>query len=124
VVVPFTEWAVTNRAMHSAVELGSKLIATVTLVAVYAIPYPAPFHCPMVVRDHLVGQLTDLAGRCPLPVSAHLVLARSRDEGFRHFLKPESTIVLGARNHWWTMERRLARKLTRDGHKVAVIPLG
>ena len=49
-------------------------------------------------------------------------LARSREEGFRHALPPESTVLVGTRRHLWrTSEERLARMLVSDGHKVALL---
>jgi hypothetical protein len=51
-----------------------------------------------------------------------VVLARSCEEGFRHALKPESTILLGTRRRLWkTSEERLAVVLARDGHRVALV---
>ena len=85
-------------------------------------PYPDTFGCPATVHAHLVEQLVELASRCPLPVDAQVVLARSREEGFRYILKPESTVLVGARKHFWrTAEESLAKALVQDGHKVALI---
>ena len=57
-----------------------------------------------------------------MPVSPHVVLARSRDAGFRYALNAESTILLGTHRHFWrTEEERLARMLVADGHKVALL---
>jgi hypothetical protein len=69
-----------------------------------------------------VEQLVELAGRCELPVSAEVVLARSREEGFRHALKPSSTVLVGTRKRpWRTAEEKLARTLARDGHQVVLM---
>ena len=70
----------------------------------------------------LVDQLMELAGECSLPVSPQVILARSREEGFRYALKSESTVLLGTHRHFWrTEEERLARTLVSDGHKVALL---
>jgi hypothetical protein len=122
VVVPYTEWSVTDALLKRAVALTAGLSARLTLVAVHTVPYPAPFGCPSAVHAHLVEQLVDLASRCPLPVNPQVVLARGRTEGFAYVLKPESIVLLGARKHWWrTEEERLARTLARDGHKVVLL---
>jgi hypothetical protein len=122
VVVPYTEWAVTAALLKRAETLTAGLNVKLKLIAVHAVPFPATFECPAAVHAHLVEQVMDLASRCPFPVDAQVVLARSRDEGFRYMLKPESTVLLGARKHFWrTAEERLAKTLVADGHKVALI---
>jgi hypothetical protein len=122
VVVPYTEWSVTDALLKRAVALTAGLNARVTLVAVHTVPYQAPFGCPAAVHAHLVEQLVDLASRCPLPVNPQVVLARDRTEGFCHVLRPESMVLVGARKHWWrTEEEKLARTLARDGHKVVLL---
>ena len=122
IVVPYTEWSVTDAHLRRARELTGGLNAHVTLVAVHTVPYPATFGCPTAVHAHLVEQLVDLASRCPLPVTPHVVLARGRDEGFQYVLQPEATVLVGSRKRpWRTAEERLARTLARDGHKVVLL---
>ena len=81
------------------------------------------FHCATSTHTFLVDRLTELASECPLPVNPLVVLARSRQEGFRYALRPESTILVGTYRHyfWRTSEERLARMLVSDGHKVALL---
>ncbi|HYW46216.1 MAG TPA: hypothetical protein VE959_25345 [Bryobacteraceae bacterium] len=122
VVVPYTEWSLTDAVLKRAAVLTAGLNARLTLVAVHTVPYPCQFGCPAAVHAHLVNQLVDLASRCTLPVQPHVVLARSREEGFRYVLNPHSTVLVGSRKHWWrTAEEGLARSLARDGHRVALL---
>jgi hypothetical protein len=122
IVVPFTEWAVTEAVIHRAAAFTARLNASLMLIAVHTVPYPMSFGCPALVHAHLVDQLIDLASRCPLPVNPMVVLSRSRGEGFRHALKPESTVLLGSRRRLWkTAEERLAAALAGDGHHVALV---
>jgi hypothetical protein len=122
VVVPFTEWAVTEAVMNRAAAFTANLNASLLLIAVHTVPYPMPFGCPALVHAHLVDQLIDLASRCPLPVNPQVVLARSCEEGFRHALKPASTVLLGTRRRLWkTSEERLAAALANIGHHVALV---
>jgi len=122
VMVPYTEWSVTDAVLKRAVVLAAGLDVTVSLVAVHTVPYAAGFGCPAAVHAHLVEQLVDLASRCPLPVTPQVVLARDREAGFRFVMKPESTVLVGSRRHFWrTAEEKLARSLAGAGHKVALL---
>src|SRR5437016_561588 len=115
VIVPYTEWAVTEALLTRAVSLIAGLNVRFMLVAIHSVPYPATFGCPTATHAYLLEQLLDLANRCSFPVSAQVVLARSREDGFRHVLKPESTVLVGSRKHLWrTDEERLARALAAD----------
>jgi hypothetical protein len=121
-VVPYTDLPLTRALLHRAEKLTAGLQARIKLVAVHSVPFPADFRCPTSTHAFLVDQLVELAGECSLPVDPQVVLARSRDEGFRYALKPDSTILLGTHRHFWrTEEERLARTLVADGHKVALL---
>src|SRR5450432_920553 len=122
VVVPYTDWVVTDSLLKRAAALTAGLNVRLTLVAVHAIPYPADFPGPTAVHAHLVEQLEKLAAQCTLPVQAQVVVARSREEGFRYMMRPDSTVLLGTRKRLWrTPEERLAKMLVADGHKVALV---
>ena len=122
IVVPYTEWATTAALLKRAAALTAGLNVRLTLVAVHAIPFPSDLECPTSVHAHLVEQLEDLSRRCPLPVQAQVVLARSRAEGFRYMMRPDSTVLVGTRKRLWrTAEERLAKMLAADGHKVALV---
>jgi hypothetical protein len=122
IVVAFTEWSVTSEVLRRAVALSAGLNVKIHLVAVHATPYPATLGCPALVHAHLVEQLVDLAGNCPIPVNPEVVLARYWDEGFRFAVKPQSTVLIGTRRHLWrTHEEKLARALAREGHQVALL---
>ena len=64
----------------------------------------------------------ELAAECPLPVNPQVVLARSREEGFRYRAAVRIHDSGGTHRHFWrTGEERLARMLVADGHKVALL---
>src|SRR5579872_2178063 len=114
-VVAHTDCAITAALLRRAGDLTGGLNARVVLLAVHTVPYPASFASGAASHAHLVGQLVDLAAESPLPVTPQVVLARSREEGFRYMLKPESTVLVGTRKHLWqTPEERLARALAGD----------
>jgi hypothetical protein len=122
IVVPYTEWSLTDAVLKRAVGLTAGLNARLMLVAIHTVPYPAQFECQAAVHAYLVEQLVDLASRCPLAIEPQVVLARSRLDGFRHVLSDRSTVLVGTRTHWWrTQEETLARALVRDGYNVALL---
>ncbi len=124
VVVAYTGFIATLAVLERAARLTAGLSARVSLVAIHTVPYPADFCCPTAVHAFLVDQLVDLSGACRLPVDAQVVLARTREDGFRHALKPQSTVLVGSpRRLWRTSEERLAKSLVSDGHKVVLIHL-
>jgi hypothetical protein len=121
-VIPYTDPNLARALLCKAAALTAGLQARITLVAVHAVPFPADFHCAASTHAFLVEQLTNLATDCPLPVNPQVVLARSREEGFRYALRPDSTVLVGSHRHFWrTSEERLARTLVADGHKVALL---
>ena len=121
-VVLYTDPDLARALLRKAVALTAGLQARISLVAVHAVPFPADFFCAASTHSFLVDQLTLLADDCPLPVNPQVVLARSREEGFRYALQPESIVLVGTRRHFWrTSEERLARTLASDGHKVALL---
>jgi hypothetical protein len=121
-VVPYTDPDLARALLRKAAALTAGLQARISLVAVHAVPFPADFRCPASEHAFLVDRLMELAAKCPLPVNSQVVLARSREEGFRHALQPESTVLVGTYRHFWrTSEERLARMFVSDGHKVALL---
>jgi len=122
VVVPYTGERVTRTVLERALALTAGLQVRILLLAVHAIPYPSDFCCPTSVHNFLVEELAGLASRYPLPIDAQVVLARDREEGFRHALQPDSTVLIGSpKRIWRTPEEKLARRLAHDGHKVALV---
>jgi len=121
-VIPFTVPAVTRAVLERAASLTNGLNARVLLLAVHAVPYATTFGCPSSTHAFLVEHLVELSEESRLPVNAQVVLARSRVEGLRDALPRGSTVLIGARRHFWrTAEERLARALAANGHKVALI---
>jgi hypothetical protein len=122
IVVLLTEWSLTRAVLARLPVLTAGLNARVKLVAVHTLPYQAPFYCPSLVHAQLVQQVLDLASECDLPVEPQVVLARSREEGWRHALTGGSLVLVGSRRHWWrTQEESLARLLAREGYRVALL---
>lgn len=122
IIVPYTEREIAAKVLKKTVELAAGLSARISLIAVHAVPYPVPFCCPTAPHAHLVHRVVDLAADCSLPVSAHVVLARSQEEGFCGAIPAESVVLIGTRKRLLrTYEERLARMLAAQGHKVSLI---
>jgi hypothetical protein len=121
-VVPFTNPALTARALAAAAELAQGFEAAVTLMAVHVLPYPSPLECQEGIRKRLEAELTALARTSPVAIGVKLVFARDREAGYLGLLSRRSLVVIGAKDRWWTTrEERLARRLTSSGHSVAVV---
>jgi hypothetical protein len=120
--VPYTDPVLARALLRKAVVLTAGLQARISLVAVHAVPLPAEFRCAVSNHSFVVEQLMELAAGCPLPVNPQVVLARSREDGFRYALPPESIVLVGSYKHFWTTsEERLAGMLAADGHKVSLL---
>jgi len=121
-VIPYTDQALARDVLRKATLLTAGLEARVVLLAVHAVPFPADFRCMGPNHSFLVDQLTALAGESQLPVTPQVVLARSREDGLRFALNPNSTVLVGTRKSILpTSEERLARMLAADGHNVALL---
>jgi hypothetical protein len=122
IVVPYTDPEVTAKVVKKAAALAIGLNAMLKLVAVYVAPYPADLTCPAAMEEHLTSRLSEIAGRTSLPSSVQIVVARDRDAGFRHVLRPESVVLMGSlRRLWRTREEKLARVLAFRGHHVSLL---
>jgi hypothetical protein len=122
VVVPYRDPELTRAVLARSAALAAGLNVRISLIAVHTLPYPTDFVCPTAVHAFLVSQLVELSAGSPVPVDAQVVLARTREDGFRHALRAESTVLVGTRRHIWrTAEERLARSLAADGHKVVLL---
>jgi len=122
VVIPYADPALTRAVLARSAALTAGLHVRISLIAVHTVPYPSDFVCPTATHSFLVGRLVELSADCPLPVSPQVVLARTREDGFRHALRAESTVLVGTRRSVWrTAEERLARSLAADGHKVVLV---
>jgi|ERR1035441_5017516 hypothetical protein len=121
-VVPYTNPALTVRALAAATELARGVEAAVTLMAVYVLPYPSPLECQDGIRKRLEAELTAVARTSPVAIRVKLVFARDRTDAYLGLLRRQSLVVIGTKDRWWrTREERLARRLTAAGHSVAVI---
>ena len=121
-VVAYTRPDLAQAVLQRAAALTQGLNARISLIAVHVVPVVGPLACPGAAHAFLVERLLELCAASPLPAGAQVVLAHTREEGFRHALKPESVVLIGARRRWRPgREESLARALRAEGHSVTLL---
>lgn len=124
VYVPFTTSDLTRAALTAAVALTRNLGARVSLVAVLIVPFPLPLDGTAVSPSLVERELQTVARDIEVPVDAHVVIARDREEAFHRAILPGSLVVLATKKRWWpTRQARLARLLACAGHSVTLIEI-
>jgi len=119
ITVVFTSAPATTAALKKAGALASKLRAHVTVVVPQIVPHPLPLESPPVLLDFSERRFAEIAKASPVDTMVRLYLCRDPLETIKAALRPHSLVVIGGRWRWWpTPEKRLARKLRREGHEV------
>jgi hypothetical protein len=105
-----------------AASLATGIRARLTIHFPKVVPYPLPLKSPPVAAEFLERTLLDLSTRQAMSTSATLYLCRDRSDAIRQVLRPESLVILRA-GSWWrkTFEKKLAKRLIRDGHRVVLL---
>lgn len=120
--VIFSSVEETRATLKAAATMAQGLDARITIVAAWVVPYPLPLDSPPVPAAFIERQLWSIAAELKLETTVEVYLCRDRQEAIRRVLRPQSVVVMGARKRWWpTCERRMARLLRRDGHRVLFI---
>ena len=86
--MPYTNPALTARALAAAAELARGFEAAVTLMAVHVLPYPSPLECQEGIRKRLEAELTAVARTSPVAIRVKLVFARDREDAYLGLLRP------------------------------------
>jgi hypothetical protein len=122
VVVITTTPKSTVAALRTAARLAADLGAQITLISIESVPWECPLQEPPVPVPSLKRKLYALiyeAGILKQEVLIQLCLCRYPSESLRAILRPNSLIVLGGRNHWWSRrERDLKTFLMSFGQEV------
>ena len=138
VVVLFTGFDPTLRALQTAAALARDLNARIRLVVPEVVPYPLPIDTPPALPEFSERRFEALAARATASVAemrVEIYLCRDRGQALTQALEPASTVVIAARKPWWpwwpcslswlswpSWERRVASKLRRAGHQVIFSP--
>jgi hypothetical protein len=126
--VIFTNPQATAVALRCAASLAQDLGAIIRLRAAIVVPLRLPLEQPPVSVTFAERLLSELVGEvdgdaCERTVD--LYLCRNWLEALRQVLNRNSLIVIGGRKRWWpTAERRLAKALRANGHRVVVVDCG
>ncbi len=121
-VVPYTTPALTADALSAAADLALGMEASVTLLAAHVLPYPSPLECQDGIRHRLEAGLATIARTTTAAIRVKLVFARDLTDAYLGLLPRHSIVVIGARSRFWkTREERLARRLSLEGHSVALV---
>jgi hypothetical protein len=120
--VIFTNFEATRKALRAAHELARDLEARVVLLAAQVVPYPLPLESPPVSGQFTEHIMSRLAAEQEEEIEARIYLSRDREETIRRELAADSLVLMGTGRRWWpNAERRLARLLRRDGHRVVLL---
>ena len=118
IFVIYTDNLGTLAALRTADQLTKKLEARLRLLMLHEVPYALPLTRPAVPVGFLEEQLHAWASKIPIDIVAHIYLCRDKCRTVRLILKPRSIVILGGRKRWWSVEKKLARVLSKDGHHV------
>jgi hypothetical protein len=123
IAVVFTSIEGTLAALKHAGALAQRLAGRITLLVLQIVPHPLPLSSPPVLIDWSEQRFRVIAGASLVDTTVRVYLCRDRDQILKHVLCPRSLVVLGGPRRWYrfTAERRLARRLRRSGHEVALI---
>ena len=122
VFVLYTTGELTQAALAEAGVLLRNLAVEITLLAVQIVPFPLPLERPAVAPEFLERRLRVMAGGLEARVDVQLIFARDVYFAIERVLPSHSLVVVAAKKRWWpTAETKLARRLGRAGHSVALL---
>src|SRR5882672_5405374 len=117
--VVFTSVAPTLLALKEAAGLATSLGARITLLVPQVVPYPLPLESPPVLVEFNEKRFRLIASQSPVETTVRIYLCRDGLQTLMNVLSPGSIVVIGGQKRWWpTREKKLARRLRRDGHEV------
>lgn len=117
VVVLHTTTQATLRSLKTAGELAAGLATHIRLLVLQVVPYPLDLESPRVPLEFTQRRFWIVASNARVDTLIDIRLGREQDRMLESALKPGSLVVLDG-GAWWTRQRRLARRLERQGHHV------
>lgn len=119
VVVVYTNKRRTLKALKTASAFAGDLDARVRLLVPQVVSYALPLNAPPVSREFKERQFYNLMADPSVDTQVDICLCRDKEEGVSHALKPHSLVIIGGHRRWWPdSEKKLAKRLRRDGHAV------
>jgi len=120
--VVYTSDDATAAALRSAGKLAGELDGRIALVVPQIVPYPLPLSSPPVLLGFNERRFAAVAAHSPVETRVQIYLCRDREVLLGDVLRPHSLVAVGGRRRWWfSAERRLARRLSREGHEVIFV---
>ncbi|MEO5924198.1 MAG: hypothetical protein ABIR70_10255 [Bryobacteraceae bacterium] len=108
----------TAAAISAARTLARGLNAELTLLAAVEVPLPLNLDEPPVSIAFQENRLRELLARNDASGRVDLVLCRDKSTAIVQALPPESIVVLADPKRWFGTAHKLAKTLSRQGHKV------
>jgi hypothetical protein len=111
--VVFTSDRETVAALRHAARLASGLESRLLVVAPQVVPWAAELDRPPVSPEFTAAKMLKLAAEAGVEADVHVVLCRDRVEGMESVLGINAVVIAG--------EDKLARQLTKRGHRVLTV---
>ena len=117
VVVLHTNTKTTLRNLRTAAELAAGLAAHIRLLVLEVVPYPLAVESPRVPLEFTQRRFRTVASDARVDTLVDIRLGRDRRKMLESALRPGSVVVLES-GAWWSVGRRLAKRLEGLGHHV------
>jgi hypothetical protein len=125
IVVLHTGLKYTPAAIEAAASLTKGLDFHLVVIAVHILPYPLQLKAVSTIKEHLEKELEQVTAGSSMPVDARIVFARDIAEAFRQGVRPESLVLVGSPQRWWSKRaRQWAKELAEHGFRTAIIDVG
>ena len=106
----------TQALLAAASEFARGLDARITILVPQVVPYPLPLEQPPVPIQFIEHSVAALG------VNVDVYLCRDRCQAILNALPPESVVIMGASRWCFSENRRIAKILRRQGHRVVLAP--
>ena len=109
----------TRRALAEATRLANGSHVSVLLLVPHVVSFLEPAGNAAEAAE-ITAQYRALASDAGVNARVRLCVCRRLDDVFRWMLGPHAQVVIGGLHRWWwpTAAERIARRLTRQGHRV------
>jgi hypothetical protein len=118
VTVVYSYGAKTQAVFRRAAALVTQLGAEIRILAPMVVPYPLPLERPPVDPAFVIRKIVEECESAGIAATVDVRLCRDLHECVRRELEMESVVLVRHPRPWAWNEKRLAKALRRDGHRV------